>query len=88
MVASERKEAAMSQDPHKPSILDRIGPRGIVAIVVGILVIIFIAENTKRVKIRFIAGPEASTPVWLALVISAVFGALAGYLIQFLRRRD
>jgi uncharacterized integral membrane protein len=78
----------MTQEPEQRSVLDRLGPRGIVAIIVGILVIVFIAENTKRVKIRFIAGPEVSTPVWLALVIAAAFGALAGYLVQFLRSRD
>ena len=70
---------------NSPSILERVGPRGIAAIVLGILVIVFIAENTRHVKMRFIAGPEVSAPVWLALLIAALVGALAGLLIQ--RRR-
>lgn len=78
----------MTQEPQEPSVRNRIGPRGILAIVLGILTIIFVAENTARVKIRFIAGPQVKTQVWLALVIAAVVGALAGYLLQFLRRRD
>jgi len=68
--------------------LERLGPRGIASILVAILIVVFIAENTRRVKIRFIAGPEVSTPVWLALVIAAVFGLLVGYLVQFLRGRE
>jgi uncharacterized integral membrane protein len=79
----------MTQEPQPEpqSILQRIGARGIAGIVITILVIIFIAENTRRVKIRFIVGSEVNTPVWLALVITALLGVLAGYLVQILRSR-
>jgi uncharacterized integral membrane protein len=47
-----------------------------------VLAVIFIAENTKRVKIRAL-GPTVSTPLWLALLITLV----AGMLIPILSRR-
>jgi uncharacterized integral membrane protein len=67
------------------NLLQKIGPRGIAAIVLGILAVISILENTRSTKIRFI-GPEVKAPLWLALVIAAVLGAGAGLLID--RRRN
>ncbi|HVV30317.1 MAG TPA: DUF1049 domain-containing protein [Mycobacteriales bacterium] len=73
-------------EPGPRTILERLGPRGISAIVLGIIVIIFIVENTRKTKIRFI-GPQVSAPLWLALVIAAALGFAAGFLIDRRRRR-
>ncbi len=72
----------MSPDRNtsEQSLLQRLGPRGVLAIVLGIVVVIFIFENTHKTDIRFI-GPKVSAPLWLALVITAVLGGAAGYLI-------
>jgi lipopolysaccharide assembly protein A len=56
--------------------------RHAVALILAVLAVIFIAENTKRVKIRAL-GPTVSTPLWLALLITLV----AGMLIPILSRR-
>ena len=77
----------MRRTREQPSPLRRLGPRGILALILAVLVVIFVAENTRRVRIRFIAGPEVKAPVWLALLIAAVVGALAGLLLQHLRNR-
>lgn len=60
----------------------------ILAGVLLVLVVVFIAENTRNVPIRFIAGPEVDVPVYLALLIAAVVGALVGSLMRFRRKRN
>jgi uncharacterized integral membrane protein len=59
--------------------------RHALALILAVLAIIFIAENTKRVKIRAL-GPTVSTPLWLALLITLVAGMLIAILAQ--RRRN
>lgn len=68
------------------NLLQKIGPRGIAAVALAILVVVFIVENTRSTKIRFI-GPQVKAPLWLALVIAAVLGAGAGLLIDRHRNR-
>lgn len=52
-----------------------------------VLVIIFIVENTEEVAIRFIAGPKVRLPVYVALLIAAVVGALIAALLRYRRQR-
>lgn len=52
-----------------------------------VLVVIFIVENTDNVKIRIIAGPMVNAPVFVALLIAAVAGALISELLRLRRRR-
>jgi uncharacterized integral membrane protein len=59
----------------------KLGPREIGGIVALILLVIFIVENTRKVKIRFII-PEVKAPLFIALLIAALVGALALWLIQ------
>jgi uncharacterized integral membrane protein len=61
-----------------------LSPRAIAAIVAGILALIFIIENSHKTKIRFII-PQVNAPLWLALLITALLGGIAGALLQ--RRR-
>jgi uncharacterized integral membrane protein len=58
----------------------RVTGREIAVGVLALLVIIFVAENTKRVKIRFII-PSAHPPVWIALLITLVVGIVIGWLL-------
>jgi uncharacterized integral membrane protein len=51
-----------------------------------VLFVIFMVENQRKVRIRFI-GPEVHAPLILALLVSAVLGALVVLVIQRLRRR-
>ena len=64
----------------------RIGPREIGGLVALALLIVFIVENTRRVRIRFII-PEVKAPLFVALLIAALVGALAFWLIQSRVRR-
>lgn len=59
----------------------------ILAGVLLVLVVVFIVENTRSVPIRFIAGPEVNVPVYLALLIAAVVGALIASLMRYRRNR-
>ncbi len=51
-----------------------------------VLVIIFIAENSRSVKIRLII-PEVKAPLYIAILIAAVLGALITWLLRYRRHR-
>ncbi len=58
----------------------RPNPRLVLGIVLGVLVLVFIAENTAETKIRFFI-PQVTAPLWMGLIVAALLGALAGALI-------
>ena len=58
----------------------RISPRLVVGLVLGMLVFVFIVENNRRTKMRFLL-PEVTTPLWTALFVAALLGGIAGALI-------
>jgi uncharacterized integral membrane protein len=60
-------------------------PRQIVGAALAILMLIFVLENTRKVKIRFIV-PEIRSPLWVALIVSVLVGVVIGLLLQ--RHRD
>ena len=55
----------------------RLSPRSIVALVLLALAIVFIAENTRQVKIRVIV-PVVTMPLWAALTAMLVIGVIVG----------
>jgi len=58
-----------------------LSARAITAIIAGVLALIFIIENSHKTKIRFII-PQVNAPLWLALLITALLGGVAGALLQ------
>ncbi|WP_238432037.1 DUF1049 domain-containing protein [Streptomyces cavernae] len=54
--------------------------------VLTVLLLIFIFENTRNTKIRLII-PEVTMPLWLALLITGVIGAVLGAYAMSRRRR-
>jgi ribose/xylose/arabinose/galactoside ABC-type transport system permease subunit len=56
----------------------------IAAIALVVLGVIFVVENTRRTKIRFII-PEVRVQVWVALVAALAVGVVLGWLLE--RRR-
>jgi uncharacterized integral membrane protein len=50
----------------------------------ALLALIFIFENTRTTRIRLLI-PEVTMPLWMALLGTAVIGALCG--AYFMRRR-
>lgn len=54
-----------------------------IALIIGL---IFIFENTRSVRVRFLV-PEVSSPLWLALLITFLLGAVTGYFVSRHRAR-
>lgn len=59
-------------------------PSRIVVLVVAVLTLVFIFENTHHTKIRLLI-PEVTMPLWVALLGTGLIGALCG--AYFIRRR-
>lgn len=58
----------------------RVSPRLVVGAVLVVLLIVFTFENQAQTDVRFII-PVVSAPLWVALLGSAVIGAVAGALL-------
>jgi uncharacterized integral membrane protein len=65
---------------------ERMTPGRIVVLVLGLLALVFVFENTKDVRIRLLI-PEVTMPLWLALLITLVVGWLCGRFLRLFRRR-
>jgi uncharacterized integral membrane protein len=52
-----------------------------------VLVIIFIIENSRKVKIRLIV-PEVKAPLYVAILIAAVLGSVITWLLRYRRHRN
>ena len=65
---------------------ERINPRTIAAIVVAVLVIAFIALNRDETKVSFILF-DRQTSLWVALLLAAAAGFVAGFLMRGRFRR-
>ncbi|MFJ5709244.1 MULTISPECIES: lipopolysaccharide assembly protein LapA domain-containing protein [unclassified Streptomyces] len=60
---------------------DRLGavtPGRIAIAVVAVLLLVFIFENTRQVRIRLLI-PEVTMPLYLALLATALLGAVCGW---------
>jgi uncharacterized integral membrane protein len=64
----------------KPDPQTRLNPRLVLGVVLGILVFVFVVENTRETKIRFFV-PQVTAPLWIGLMVAALLGAVAGGLI-------
>ncbi|WP_274563846.1 lipopolysaccharide assembly protein LapA domain-containing protein [Streptomyces spiramyceticus] len=62
----------------------RITPARAAIILIVILALVFIFENTRQVKVRLLI-PEVTMPLYLALLAMAAVGALCGG--YFIKRR-
>ncbi|MCX4766189.1 LapA family protein [Streptomyces sp. NBC_01275] len=61
-------------------------PARIAVLVLAVLALIFIFENTRTTKIRLLV-PEVTMPLWVALLATAIIGALCGAYVTYLRKR-
>jgi uncharacterized integral membrane protein len=62
--------------------------KGWAMLVALVLLLVFVIQNSQEVSIDFLFFTSVSTPLILALVFSAVLGALIGWLAPRVRRRD
>ncbi|WP_133913866.1 lipopolysaccharide assembly protein LapA domain-containing protein [Streptomyces sp. NBC_00582] len=61
-------------------------PGRITMLVLAVLTLVFIFENTQETKIRLLI-PEVTMPLWAALLATALIGALCGAYFCMGRRR-
>ncbi|MGY0490818.1 LapA family protein [Streptomyces sp. WG-D5] len=61
-------------------------PARIGVLVLAVLGLVFIFENTRHVKIRLLI-PEVTVPLYLALLATAVIGAICGGYFVARRRK-
>jgi len=52
-----------------------------------VLTIVFILENSRKVKVRLI-GPEVEAPLYVTIIVAAVLGALIASLLRYRRHRN
>ncbi|MGH2988607.1 MAG: lipopolysaccharide assembly protein LapA domain-containing protein, partial [Solirubrobacterales bacterium] len=62
--------------------------KGWAMLVAIVLLLIFVIQNAQEVSIDFLFFTSIETPLILALVFSALLGALIGWLAPRVRRRD
>ncbi|MBO1331117.1 LapA family protein [Streptomyces sp. VRA16 Mangrove soil] len=61
-------------------------PARIAVLALFVLLLIFIFENTRQVKIRLLI-PEVSMPLYVALLLTAAIGAICGGYFVARRRK-
>ncbi|MFE0132143.1 DUF1049 domain-containing protein [Streptomyces sp. NPDC059037] len=59
-------------------------PGRVAVLALAVLGLVFIFENTRHTKIRLLI-PEVTMPLWVALLVTGLIGALCG--AYFMRRR-
>jgi uncharacterized integral membrane protein len=57
------------------------GPRVIVALVLVVLIVVFVAQNRQYLQI-FLFGVTISAPAWLLLTVTALIGVAVGALLR------
>jgi len=79
-------QAPASPTPEQKKITRAVSAGQILAGILFVLVVIFIAENSSDVAVRIIAGPKVTAPVSVWLLIAAVVGALVAALMRARRK--
>jgi putative membrane protein len=79
MVATPRRHAAAARRSRA------VRPRLVLALVLAVLAVVFIAQNRDRVHISFFTL-DVSAPVWLLLTIMTLIGVVVGALLSRARR--
>jgi uncharacterized integral membrane protein len=80
----------MVDEQQQPGGVGRQGTnwKGWALLVLVVLLVIFVIQNSQEVSIDFLFFTSVTTPLILALVFSALLGALIGWLAPRVRRRD
>jgi uncharacterized integral membrane protein len=61
-------------------------PKLIVAAIVVVVILLFVLQNGERARISFLFF-DGQYPLWMLLVVVAVLGFIAGWLVSAARRR-
>jgi uncharacterized integral membrane protein len=68
------------------SVRRSVSPKMVLAIVVGVLALVFVFQNTSSKHVRFLFW-SLSMPAWIWLLVVFVAGVVVGSLFPWLRRR-
>jgi uncharacterized integral membrane protein len=63
----------------------RLGGGAIASLIGVVLLVIFIAQNTERIRLHFLVW-HFSWPLWLFTIVTAVVGALIWFGLGVMRR--
>ncbi len=66
--------------PTSPTSRLPFSTRQLAGVAFLLVAVVFILQNRRSTTIRFL-GPEVTTPLWVALLVSVVLGVLAGGLL-------
>jgi uncharacterized integral membrane protein len=61
-----------------------VAPARVIVLLLAVLALIFIFENTRETKIRLLI-PDVTMPLWTALLATGLIGSLCG--AYFMKRR-
>jgi uncharacterized integral membrane protein len=84
-IAHARYEVGVSTPPPQRKGPPAVTPKRVAGLVIVALAVVFVVQNTRRTRVRFIV-PIVTTWVWLALVVALVLGFALGALV-FRRRK-
>ena len=84
MSSTEERPQVQVQRDRKPD--SRGYGKLIAAAVVGVLILIFVLQNTQDLKFKFLFW-DFTWPAWLMLVITLLIGFAIGFLVSALLRR-
>lgn len=71
-----------ARTPRKRS----LSPKAVAAIVIGVLALVFVLQNTAQKHVRFLFW-SWSMPAWIWLLVIFVAGVVVGSIFPWLRRR-
>jgi uncharacterized integral membrane protein len=63
-----------------------VSPSFVIGVVVAVLTVIFVLQNTRRTKVEFLAW-DVRPPLWIVLLVTAVAAIVAGELLGTVVRR-
>ncbi|WP_328421366.1 LapA family protein [Streptomyces sp. NBC_00443] len=83
-MTAKTSESGRKADGHRGGVRGAMTPARVAVLVLVVLALIFIFENTGETEIRLLI-PLVTMPLWVALLAVGIIGALFG--AYFMRRR-
>jgi lipopolysaccharide assembly protein A len=75
-----------SRPAGRSRLREMVSGRLIIAVVALVLAVVFVVQNTQRVRIHFVFF-TVSSRLWIGFIVCLVLGALLGQVLGLLRRR-
>ena len=75
-----------SEDERRPSFLRREAVRLLPLVVAAALLVLFVTENTRTVRVTFLFWKASTSLIW-ALILAGALGFVAGLTLAWMRGR-